>query len=91
MVRRHLKVHGRVQGVGFRASAKQTALELNLTGWVKNKHDGTVEIEVEGDPVQIDAFIDSLEEGPNPFVKVESIDLSAELPEENPRHFQIIE
>jgi acylphosphatase len=46
--RLHLIVHGRVQGVFFRASARASATHLGLTGWVKNRPDGTVEILAEG-------------------------------------------
>ena len=41
-------VHGRVQGVGFRYSARQQAAALGLSGWVRNCWDGTVEVEAEG-------------------------------------------
>ena len=41
-VRKHMIFHGRVQGVGFRYTAKYLARSMNLTGWVKNEYDGTV-------------------------------------------------
>lgn len=47
-VRRHLRVYGRVQGVGFRYRAYYTAMELGLTGWVANLDDGSVEMELQG-------------------------------------------
>lgn len=47
-VRRHLKVYGRVQGVGFRYRAYYTAMELGLTGWAANLDDGSVEMELQG-------------------------------------------
>ena len=43
-----LKVRGKVQGVGYRASCSQVAKELDLSGWVRNLPDGSVEIQVEG-------------------------------------------
>ena len=43
-----MKVYGRVQGVGFRYSARYCALELGLAGWVRNEWDGSVEMEVQG-------------------------------------------
>ena len=45
---------GRVQGVGFRMFVQQNALELGITGWVKNMDDGTVTMEVQGYPAQVD-------------------------------------
>lgn len=47
-VRKHITFHGRVQGVGFRYTAKYLARSLNLSGWVKNEWDGTVTLEVQG-------------------------------------------
>ena len=47
-VRRHIVFHGRVQGVGFRYTAKYLAQSLELTGWVRNEYDGTVTLEVQG-------------------------------------------
>lgn len=49
MASKHLVIHGHVQGVFFRASAARRAGELGLTGWVRNRDDGTVEMAVEGD------------------------------------------
>lgn len=44
----HLRIKGRVQGVGFRFSAVDEAGRLGLTGWVRNTHDGDVELVAEG-------------------------------------------
>ena len=46
MVRKHFKITGRVQGVGFRYRAKYAASGMGLTGWVRNEWDGSVEMEV---------------------------------------------
>lgn len=48
MVRLHLFLFGRVQGVGFRWLVRDKAQSLNLTGWVKNMPNGSVEVVVEG-------------------------------------------
>lgn len=48
---------GRVQGVGFRYSVKQLAKGFDVTGWVRNLPDGTVEMQAEGEPAEVDAFI----------------------------------
>ncbi len=49
-VRRHYTISGQVQGVGFRYRAQYAAQTLGLTGWVENEDDGTVTLEVQGDP-----------------------------------------
>lgn len=52
-IREHLIFYGRVQGVGFRFRAMYLARSLNLTGWVRNEWDETVEMEVQGTPADI--------------------------------------
>ncbi len=58
-----LKIYGRVQGVFFRDSAQKQAQALNLTGWVKNKSDGTVEILAEGNKEKLQEFINWCQQG----------------------------
>ncbi|MBD3359556.1 MAG: acylphosphatase [Candidatus Buchananbacteria bacterium] len=58
-----LKIHGRVQGVFFRDSAQKKAQALNLTGWVGNNSDGTVEIVAEGNKEKLQEFIDWCQQG----------------------------
>ena len=48
MIRRQYRVHGRVQGVGFRYTVTQAANALGLTGWVRNERDGSVTTELQG-------------------------------------------
>ena len=64
MIRRRVVVHGAVQGVGFRYSARIVADRLGVAGWVRNRRDGAVEAEVEGDEASVQAMLDWLEEGP---------------------------
>lgn len=64
MIRRRVVVHGVVQGVGFRYSAYHEAARLGVAGWVRNRFDGTVEAEVEGDEASVAAMLDWLAEGP---------------------------
>ena len=49
-VRRRYTITGQVQGVGFRYRARYAAQTLDLTGWVQNEDDGSVTLEVQGDP-----------------------------------------
>lgn len=56
-IRKHILFYGRVQGVGFRYHATYKARLLGLTGWVKNLYDGSVEMEVQGDPEKIDELL----------------------------------
>ena len=49
-VRRHFSISGQVQGVGFRYRARYAAQALELTGWVEHEDDGSVTLEVQGDP-----------------------------------------
>ena len=48
MIRKHIQVRGRVQGVGFRYTVMGIAQKCSLTGWVRNNYDGSVEMEVQG-------------------------------------------
>ena len=71
----HIIVHGRVQGVWFRAGTKERADELGLFGWVKNKSEGTVEIHAEGEKLQLKNFILWCRKG-TPAANVTSLDLN---------------
>ena len=57
IVRKHIIFRGRVQGVGFRYHSTYKAENLGLTGWVRNCYDGSVEMEVQGDPNKINDLI----------------------------------
>jgi acylphosphatase len=57
-------VHGKVQGVFYRQSTREKAIELGLTGFVKNLPDDTVEIMVTGEPSLLDQFISWCKQGP---------------------------
>jgi len=63
-IRIHARVEGRVQGVGFRHFTWETAHQLNLRGWVRNRWEGSVEVIAEGDRQQIQKFIAALWKGP---------------------------
>jgi len=69
MKRVHVIVEGRVQGVGFRYFVQHEALKRQLTGWVKNNDDGTVEMEAQGHESAVQLFLDTIEAG-TMFAKV---------------------
>jgi acylphosphatase len=60
MQRRTAMFSGNVQGVGFRYTATRLAQQYDLTGYVRNRPEGSVEIVAEGRPEEIDAFLEEL-------------------------------
>ncbi|RMH71775.1 MAG: acylphosphatase [Gemmatimonadetes bacterium] len=70
----HIRVKGRVQGVGFRWFTQQTAQQLGLTGNVRNLYSGEVEINVEGDKATIMRLIDTVKVGTS-LAGVEGVDV----------------
>jgi len=61
-VGRKVIYEGRVQGVGFRYSTKQIAMGFDVVGWVSNLPDGRVEMQVEGEEQEVEAFLAAVEE-----------------------------
>lgn len=87
MIAKKVIFSGRVQGVGFRYSAKRLALGFDVIGWVKNHSDGTVEMQLMGDENEVDEFIIEIVEESDlaSFIKEHSV---AEIPPlENIRGF----
>ena len=74
---RHYRVSGHVQGVFFRASTRQKAIELGLTGWVRNLADGRVEALACGESMQLNLLEQWLWQGPE-LAKVDSVEVTAE-------------
>lgn len=70
-----LRIHGRVQGVYYRAWTVQTATALGLKGWVRNRADGTVEVYLSGDEKTVLEMINACYKGP-PAAKVTNIDIT---------------
>jgi len=77
-VRVHLFITGRVQGVFFRASTQEEAQRHQLTGWVKNLHDGRVEAVLEGEEENIEPMIAWCQHGPSHAV-VKDLSVTVEV------------
>jgi acylphosphatase len=78
-VAKHLTISGRVQGVGFRYSMAEAAERLGVTGWVRNRRDGTVEAVVDGTPDAVEAILAWARSGPR-GARVTEVQVS-EVPE----------
>lgn len=67
-------VTGRVQGVGYRASAAHEGRRLGVHGWVRNRFDGTVEVAAQGEQAALVSFLVYLRHGP-PGARVKTVDV----------------
>ena len=85
-VRKHITFHGRVQGVGFRYTAKYLARSLRLSGWVKNEWVGTVSLEIQGREALIQKLLIGLNN--NQFISIEWMD-TEEISLEQESGFQV--
>ena len=75
MSARRFLISGRVQGVGYRYFAEQSAHVTGVTGWAQNLDDGRVEVHANGTPEQLDDFEGRLRKGPR-FADVRSVESS---------------
>ncbi|MCA9475401.1 MAG: acylphosphatase [Nitrospira sp.] len=89
VVRAHILVKGKVQGVGFRAFVQSQAIPLNIKGWVRNCLDGAVECEAEGEKTAIEALLEHLRHGPV-FSIVESVQVDWRAANRQTEGFQIL-
>ncbi|HJD03087.1 MAG: acylphosphatase [Mediterraneibacter sp.] len=85
-VRKHITFYGRVQGVGFRYTAKYLAQSMDLTGWVENEWDGTVTMEVQGSEILINKLLVGLNN--NRFITIEWMD-AKEIPLKEESSFSV--
>ena len=81
MIRRRAVVHGNVQGVFFRDSARREAESLGVAGWITNNPDGTVEAVFEGGSDAVESMLRFCREGPGQ-AEVEGVEVSEEEPSE---------
>jgi acylphosphatase len=80
MKTRQIRVHGRVQGVGFRYALRDEAERLGVSGWVRNCVDGSVEALLQGEAHAVDALVHWARRGPR-AARVERLDETAPEPE----------
>lgn len=73
----HVRVEGRVQGVGYRAWTEVVATGLGLEGWVRNRRDGAVEAVFQGRPETVEDMLARCKEGP-PAAHVTHVDILGE-------------
>lgn len=73
MIALHLRIRGRVQGVGYRASMSREARRLGLSGWVRNRLDGSVEAAAVGDDDAVAALVEWAHRGP-PSARVTEVE-----------------
>ncbi len=84
----HAVVHGRVQGVFFRASTQKKAQALGLTGWVRNLPDGTVEVLAAGPRSVLERLLEWLHQGP-PLARVQRVEHDWVVCQTLPERFDI--
>ena len=79
-IRAHVFVSGRVQGVYYRATTRDTAREAGVDGWVRNLDDGRVEAVFEGPRAAVESMVEWCHEG-SPAASVSDVDVAYEAPE----------
>ena len=88
-VRAHLYISGIVQGVFFRTHTQDVARGLGLTGWVRNLHDGRVEVIAEGAKEQIEQLIQWCHKGP-PGASVDGVEIDWQDATDEFKNFDMI-
>ncbi|MCY1564908.1 acylphosphatase [Staphylococcus pettenkoferi] len=89
MERKHLKVYGTVQGVGFRYYTQKLAKKYGVVGTVQNVQD-YVEIYAQGDAETLNQFVEAVSQGASPASKVEDVDIEALEVDESLKKFKTI-
>jgi acylphosphatase len=88
IVRAHVWVTGRVQGVGFRAYVQQAGAYYGLAGWVRNVADDQVETAAEGPRQQVEQFVDAVKRGPR-SARVDTAQVDWEAPQGEREGFRV--
>ena len=88
VITRRLRITGRVQGVGYRDWTVRTPRRAGLTGWVRNRADGAVEVVVQGPATVVEAFVAACQAGP-PLARVKAVEDSPETTDLEPGFRQL--
>lgn len=89
IIRKRIRVYGRVQGVGFRYRAGHAADAVGVCGWVRNDPDGAVSMEIQGTEAQIDQVFEMVSRGT--YISIERMDVRTIPIEEHEYGFRIRE
>lgn len=89
MKRARVRIHGRVQGVFFRAEARSRAESLGVAGWIRNEPDGSVEALFEGEPDRIDSMVEWCRRGPS-GAHVDEVEVFEEEAGQAERGFRVL-
>jgi len=87
MMTKRLRIHGRVQGVGYRYALVEEAERLGVTGWVRNRRDGSVEALVHGAAKEVEELIAWTRRGP-PAARVDEVRIEP-AEEQAPARFEL--
>jgi acylphosphatase len=87
MITRRLRIEGLVQGVGYRAAMQDRAQRLGVTGWVRNRRDGSVEAVAQGSAETLERFVAWARQGPS-AARVTSVLVSDAEDEQRLAHFE---
>jgi acylphosphatase len=82
------RIHGRVQGVGFRNFTQRTARQLGVTGWVRNEPDGTVRLEAEGPRDDLEDLHEAVQSGPR-MARVQEVNVDWDAPTDEFEVFEV--
>ena len=85
-IRKRFCIYGAVQGVGFRYCARHAAADVGATGWARNEYDGSVTMELQGTPEQIEYVLYALDRWR--YLHIERMETKAIPPVENERGFR---
>lgn len=85
----HAIFHGKVQGVFFRANCQEKAVSLRISGWVRNRPDGTVEMKAEGYKEKLQEMVEWCRNS-QPYARVDDIDLNWSTGEPEFNGFRIL-
>ncbi|MDA8351824.1 MAG: acylphosphatase [Firmicutes bacterium] len=87
-MRQRIIVHGHVQGVGFRQYTRLVALRMGVRGWVRNRADGTVEIDAQAPASKMERFVEAVRKG-SPASTVDRLETQNQTPTNRFQDFRI--